>query len=81
MSRMTTVLRLLSQGRSLKEIATELSMRQEAVEAIIDHLIREDCISSVQCGGCGFCTGGCSCSSEQRMFALTLKGERMRSAE
>jgi len=80
MSRLARTLQLLYQGRTVSEIGADLGMRGEAVEAMIDHLVRGGYLSSVQCGGYGFCTGGCSCKTEQRMFALTPKGEgRLRS--
>jgi len=77
MSRMATVLQLLSRGRSMTEIGAELGMREEAVDAMIDHLLRQGYLSSIQCKGCGFCTKGCSCS-EQKVYALTPKGEDLR---
>jgi len=70
MSRMARGLQLLFQRRTASEIDTDLGMRSEAVESMIDHLVQEGYIPSIQCR---FCAGGCLGETEQRMFTLTPK--------
>ncbi|MFP4169623.1 MAG: FeoC-like transcriptional regulator [Methanomassiliicoccales archaeon] len=74
---MGSVLFLLSRGRSVGEIAKRLDVREEAARAMIDHLVREGCLQQVDCEGCRFCTGGCSCGPGQRMFVITPRGRAM----